>query len=682
VEERVQSYTDTVREVEAAVAELQEEVWTEVTDSLVAFVRAATEVGGSTIPTAVLLTGANMPDHSRLFALLASKLEAVTPHTSLLGPGLGLKAMVAQVVAELTSDEEETMVRRADASITALAAWYQARYPGTHRPPLVIVLQQFEGSGGAALQDLVHLVSRAALLPVVLVLGLATGLPTLHRALSQATTARLTLHTFGSPPAVLCLDRLVERVVVATIVPFKLHYRVFQFLVENFLYHDFAVSHFMEGWKVVLGEHYHRHPSSLLCCPPATRAARLQAMGDSQLDCLRRLPSMREYIEGEALGQQAAILTCPATCRQVVAHLLDNLHHQGEVFTCLARALHQVARDLPRRPLGRTLRVTYELCLAGQVTAGHQFKEAWRYLQLSSRTDLQKKVGLVLEELATLTSLTSLPSSPLTALTSLLTAAHGKLVALGEEVEEAEEREVGEGSVPPSPAVTALHSKLHSLPPSGISSLVNTPSLTPSLTPCTSTTNSPAPSLPHKLDRFSLKQQLQGLKDKERRGGVGRPYDTIRTEVVSALLAAFTEHLIPPSSLPLHEVTTFTSLAAVKRHLVGAPRAALHTALTQPGEYLRVPELAISDPGEIPATFPDLAIGYKLHLECPRLINVFDWLTCWNSIVTGEEDDHAEIPARQQARFARVVAELQMLGFIKSSNKKTDHVARLTFGGS
>ena len=37
---------------------------------------------------------------------------------------------------------------------------------------------------------------------------------------------------------------------------------------------------------------------------------------------------MREYIEGEALGQQAAILTCPATCRQVVAHLLDNLHHQ------------------------------------------------------------------------------------------------------------------------------------------------------------------------------------------------------------------------------------------------------------------------------------------------------------------------------------------------------------------
>jgi hypothetical protein len=32
--------------------------------------------------------------------------------------------------------------------------------------------------------------------------------------------------------------------------------------------------------------------------------------------------------------------------------------------------------------------------------------------------------------------------------------------------------------------------------------------------------------------------------------------------------------------------------------------------------------------------------------------------------------------------LSRVVAQLQMLLFIKTSNKKTDHVARLTFGGS
>jgi len=143
----------------------------------------------------------------------------------------------------------------------------------------------------------------------------------------------------------------------------------------------------------------------------------------------------------------------------------------------------------------------------------------------------------------------------------------------------------------------------------------------------------------------------------------------------------FSNHLIPPVSLPLHEIFVFSSLGAVKRHLVGAPRAALHTALTQPGEYLDHPDIDIKDPGEIPSTLPDICIGYKLHLECPRLINVFDWLTCWNTIVTGSEDDSAPSPT-QQARFSRIVAEIQMLGFIKTSSKKTDHVSRLTFGGS
>lgn len=33
------------------------------------------------------------------------------------------------------------------------------------------------------------------------------------------------------------------------------------------------------------------------------------------------------------------------------------------------------------------------------------------------------------------------------------------------------------------------------------------------------------------------------------------------------------------------------------------------------------------------------------------------------------------------ARFIRAVSELELLGFIKPSKQKTDHVARLTWGG-
>ncbi|XP_023347361.1 origin recognition complex subunit 3-like [Eurytemora carolleeae] len=158
-----------------------------------------------------------------------------------------------------------------------------------------------------------------------------------------------------------------------------------------------------------------------------------------------------------------------------------------------------------------------------------------------------------------------------------------------------------------------------------------------------------------------------------------RPFDLLRSELMTLLHQTFKDYLQPPTVKPLHEIFFFTATATVRRHLVGAPRAALHTALTDPYLYLEHPDLEIQDQGEIPPTLPDICVGYKLHLECPRLINVYDWLSCWHSIIsTGAES----ISEEEQARFARIVSELQYIGFIKSSTRKTDHVARLTFGGS
>ena len=38
-----------------------------------------------------------MPDHTNIFNLLLSKMESVSPHTSLVGPGLNLRSLVTQV---------------------------------------------------------------------------------------------------------------------------------------------------------------------------------------------------------------------------------------------------------------------------------------------------------------------------------------------------------------------------------------------------------------------------------------------------------------------------------------------------------------------------------------------------------------------------------------------------------
>ena len=102
---------------------------------------------------------------------------------------------------------------------------------------------------------------------------------------------------------------------------------------------------------------------------------------------------------------------------------------------------------------------------------------------------------------------------------------------------------------------------------------------------------------------------------------------------------------------------------------------------------------------------PDLCIVYKLHTECGRLINLYDWMLSFNAIQKkvstnkcyvfneykwrqilfnfykqDDEEDNEEIEPIIQARFIRAVAQLQLLGFIQSSKRKTDHVARLTWG--
>ncbi|XP_010149587.1 PREDICTED: origin recognition complex subunit 3-like, partial [Eurypyga helias] len=94
-----------------------------------------------------------------------------------------------------------------------------------------------------------------------------------------------------------------------------------------------------------------------------------------------------------------------------------------------------------------------------------------------------------------------------------------------------------------------------------------------------------------------------------------------------------------------------------------------------------------SDGGSISNKAPDICIVYKLHLECGRLINLVDWLEAFATVVSAAEGPNTDAASSDQvddiihARFIRAVSELELLGFVKPSKQKTDHVARLTWGG-
>uniref|UniRef100_A0A8C5FX32 Origin recognition complex subunit 3 n=1 Tax=Gadus morhua TaxID=8049 RepID=A0A8C5FX32_GADMO len=180
---------------------------------------------------------------------------------------------------------------------------------------------------------------------------------------------------------------------------------------------------------------------------------------------------------------------------------------------------------------------------------------------------------------------------------------------------------------------------------------------------------SPAKSMEKKTDLFQLQKTLLEMKETRRTKKLSG-FEILRNEALDFIDALVRSHLVPPETQPLHEVCYYSSSALLRRHLNATPRTSIQTALSSPYHYLQNDALLTED-GGVSNAAPDLCIVHKLHLECGRLINLYDWLE------VSRGGNHGDI----YARFIQAVSELQFLGFIKSTKQKTDHVARLTWGG-
>uniref|UniRef100_A0A8D0A1T1 Origin recognition complex subunit 3 n=1 Tax=Sander lucioperca TaxID=283035 RepID=A0A8D0A1T1_SANLU len=172
---------------------------------------------------------------------------------------------------------------------------------------------------------------------------------------------------------------------------------------------------------------------------------------------------------------------------------------------------------------------------------------------------------------------------------------------------------------------------------------------------------SPLKHLQKKTDLAQLQKTLLEMNE-SRRAKKLSPFEVLRNEALE-FIDSLVNHLSPPESQVLNEVCYYTSSATVRRHLNATPRTSIQAALNSPFYYLQNDRLKTED-GTVSNAAPDICIVYKLHLECGRLIT---FTTGWNLF--------------SSARFIRAVSELEFLGFIKSTKQKTDHVARLTWGG-
>lgn len=614
------------------------------------FVSENADIGQSSIPTALVALGVNLPDHAAFFSLLDSTLNAhVSPFVAMLNSKEcpSLKNMVLKAIQKLTScdlaDDDAEKDEEADEIVPVkpsskiktfanLATWYSNVVIKT---PLIIILQDLESFSTQQLQDFVLLCREYRVrnkLPIQFIMGIATTV-TLQQQLHHRTSVCLATKSFQSRPSIVLLNHLIEQLFMNSSV-LKLGPRLMQLLLDGFLYHDLSLSSFLMRVHLIIMQHYITLPVSSLCCSMSELKDRIKKLSAADLDLYRQVPSFMKFIENNR--SKVSLLTDDKEFRSFLQKSFEDLNSYSKDFSLSCRILHCLSDGMPDALFGKSLREVYINFLIGAES------EDWdRFIQLlniSTSYELQSRIQA---------ALTTLKESDVS---SALSDFSTSLVLFSEELKRLEQApDTDTATSPKSPNVFVPKGK--------------------------------------KLDKFELKAQLLASAKQARPTS---KFDEIKSEFVSWLNSHLARQLKSPTTILFHEVfyagsqvqSSWDIVPWIRRQVQPVPRVAISKALSDPASYLGCNCCSSNGQGsQILSTMPDLCIVYKLHTECGRLINLYDWMLSFNAIQQKDKDDeNEEIEPIIQARFIRAVAQLQLLGFIQSSKRKTDHVARLTWG--
>ncbi|XP_033274732.1 origin recognition complex subunit 3 isoform X7 [Orcinus orca] len=606
--------------------------------------------------------GVNVTDHDLTFRSLTEVLQNnVTPYVVSLQakdcPDMKhfLQKLASQLMdcnVDVQSKEKESVQvtqKKIHYSMDSLSTWYMSvtqktdvKMPRKKRtppsqwqsPPVVLILKDMESFTTKVLQDFIIISSQHLHeFPLILIFGIATSPVVVHRMLPHAVSSLLCIELFQSLSCKEHLTTVLDKLLLTTQFPFKLSEKVLQVLTNIFLYHDFSIQNFIKGLQLSLLEHFYSQPLSVLCCNLPEAKRRINFLSDNQCENIRRLPSFRRYVEKQASEKQVALLTNERFLKEETQSLLENLHVYHTNYFLVLRCLHQFTSSLPKYPLGRQIRELYCTCLEKNIRDSEEYASALQLLRMLAKDELMAMLQKCFKVFK------SSSEKQLGNTAKRIEEFLAQFQSLDAEAKEEEE----------------------------------------------DTSESQSKGL-QKTDLYHLQKSLLEMKELRRASKRQTKFEVLREQLVSFIDSLAREYLLLPETQPLHEVLYFSAAHTLRQHLNAAPRIALHTALNNPYYYLKNEALR-SEEGCIPNVAPDICIAYKLHLECSRLINLVDWSEAFATVVTAAEKMDANSVTSEErneiihARFIRAVSELELLGFIKPTKQKTDHVARLTWGG-
>ncbi|XP_014486637.1 PREDICTED: origin recognition complex subunit 3 [Dinoponera quadriceps] len=619
------AYSETWRYIEQAVENVRSRMFHEVMSNLGSFVLKAktTPLNAKELATAILLTGVNVPDHTVLFDTTVSKLSKITPHIAVLwSRNCGnVKSIIEDTVYQLvnaTESEDVVEVPKNRCTMRVLKEQVGKHY--NTEDPLVVILPDFESFSTSVLHDFILVLSSyTSTLKFVLIFGVATTLHVVHRSLTYDVTSKLAVQVFHTQTQVQTLSDILENTVFSTEIPFKLIGRAFQLLTDIFLFYDFSVDRFMQNYKICMIQHFYGNNISSLCCHPRDIKKRISKLTDENIADIKSLPSIARYLKTSSKSANQDD-NGDKKFKELLEKLLNKFHEFMHQFLIILRCMHCLFASLPGAPMGKQLREVYTKAVyTSNLTDSVVYKECLKLLGFLSKEELLSKLESVVKIVDD--------------------SADPTIKNIKSELETHIET-IREASLDAAKASSELVT-------------VN-----------------------DKLNRLQLKEKLLKMSQQQSQSA----YKQAQHDLIDYLdRRVFSVHLVDPSCVTAHEIFCYSDGNQAKHHIRGSLRAAIHTGLSDPQIYLDCDCCKLENDDDIPRTLPDLSIIYKLHLESGKLINMYDWLQAFLTIVDPQQQGaQRDVDLGMQARFTQAVAALQFLGFIKTSRSKTDHVKRLT----
>ncbi|KAG5924941.1 hypothetical protein E4U61_004844 [Claviceps capensis] len=602
------------------------------------------------IPSAFIITGPNIASQDLLFEQLSESLPQRSSPSRFVrlksSETLTLKAALKKTIRDATAcaddtdrgaDGDDLQIEKTpdgrrylDYDLEALEAYVKP----LQCQHVFVAFQDSEGFESGLLSDLITLFhSWRPRIPFTLLFGIATSVDLLQARLLKSACRLIYGGQFDGVQTASILETVFKGAVASADVPLRLGAPLLRSMLERQHEQVAGIQSFISSLKYAYMCHFYANPLSVLCSPSQQDMPRLQK---EHLEALRNLPSFRQTVEREVENCTSSSLRHAKALLEDDDYLRAQVHmgygHRRAWEDAFLRFLLVLqTAGVQQGPFSRVYvdELSSDPRLSSSSSSEPQhadLAQAIRRMDCESLCKLLRRVIPIFQE-----------GDPSLNLGAAAGETDARLVeSLQTILEELEALKTAADK-----AGITLKSKY-----SSHGKVLRTTVIAQKVQLCqdSATLRDEDKKLTELIDDFA---------------SLLSTYFHARTDSDSAVVL-FSECWLYESKSPARDV------------FVPRPRNAFERSLTRPHDYLNC-ACCKPDSDGLQATLPATAILYQLYLESGSLINVADLWSAFHTLVSREEDDKR----KALVMFYRGLAELRALGFVRSSKKKVDHIAKV-----